>query len=313
MSVKEVYEKLLAPFYADEIEWKIQTLNNKDKAKATKALIVPYVNARAIMDRLDQVVGFENWQTSYQPGPSGGVICHLALRIGGEWLYKEDGAENTGVEPVKGGISSALKRAAVAWGIGRYLYEVPRRWYDIDERQKPKTEPSLPREFLPADADPKTGNRPGKASATTTTTGTKNGASTTATKAANNNTAAKATAPKAEAPKTEAPVGPTKAPTWAEIDQNVTDPALKIAWAKNLVIPDNIGVPGKGKTLGEMMDSPNLGNAIITYLSGNGANLAGKFFEPAEGDQHQADLLEGAKLLLPEIEARTAAKKKNGK
>jgi hypothetical protein len=37
-------------------------------------------------------------------------------------VWKEDGAENTDIEAVKGGLSGAMKRAAVQWGCGRYLY-----------------------------------------------------------------------------------------------------------------------------------------------------------------------------------------------
>lgn len=43
-----------------------------------------------------------------------------------------DGAENTDIEPVKGGLSDAYKRAAVKWGIGRYLYDMEAAWVDVD-------------------------------------------------------------------------------------------------------------------------------------------------------------------------------------
>jgi len=51
-------------------------------------------------------------------------MCGLSLRIGEEWVTKWDGADNTDVEAVKGGISSAMKRTAVQWGVGRYLYNL---------------------------------------------------------------------------------------------------------------------------------------------------------------------------------------------
>jgi hypothetical protein len=80
-----------------------------------------YIDARDVMKRLDTVMGADNYQTKYIP-LDGGFICELSLKIGGEWITRSDGANNTKVEPIKGGISSALKRAANAWGIGRYLY-----------------------------------------------------------------------------------------------------------------------------------------------------------------------------------------------
>ena len=49
-----------------------------------------------------------------------------------EWMEKTDGAENTDYEPVKGGLSDAMKRAASQWGIGRYLYKLGTPWVDVE-------------------------------------------------------------------------------------------------------------------------------------------------------------------------------------
>src|SRR5690606_17516766 len=46
------------------------------------------------------------------------------------------GAGNTDVEADKGGISDAFKRAAVKWGVGRYLYGVESPWVKIVKRGK---------------------------------------------------------------------------------------------------------------------------------------------------------------------------------
>ncbi|WP_348260526.1 Rad52/Rad22 family DNA repair protein, partial [Salmonella enterica] len=53
-----------------------------------------------------------------------GVECGISIKIGSEWVSKWDAAENTQVGAVKGGRSGAMKRAAVQWGIGRYLYNL---------------------------------------------------------------------------------------------------------------------------------------------------------------------------------------------
>ncbi len=84
-----------------------------------------YVDARDVMKRLDDVLGTENWSDKYI-AVDGGFICELSLRIAGEWITKSNGANTTKVEAVKGGISGALKRAAVNFGIGRYLYYMPK-------------------------------------------------------------------------------------------------------------------------------------------------------------------------------------------
>jgi len=122
-----------------DIEWKPIAISKQ----ADKALVAPYVTNRAIMDRLDEVRGPENWRNEFRIGPGGGVLCGISIRLGDEWITKWDGAENTDIEPVKGGLSSAMRRAAVQWGIGRYLYRLPNQWVRIDEQGRLLETPCL--------------------------------------------------------------------------------------------------------------------------------------------------------------------------
>ena len=111
------------------------------------------------MDRLDDVVGPENWTNDFTESPNGGVLCTLGIRVDEDaWVYKTDGADNTEIERVKGGLSNAMKRAGVQWGIGRYLYRLPRTFATFgDTGIKAKIEgewyrwlpPKLTEEFLP--------------------------------------------------------------------------------------------------------------------------------------------------------------------
>ncbi len=133
-------KRLQAPFSPEDIEWKPIAISKQ----TGKALVAPYVTNRAIMDRLDEVCGPENWRNEFRPGPGGGVLCGISIRVGDEWITKWDGAENTDIEPVKGGLSSAMRRAAVQWGIGRYLYRLPNQWVRIDERGRLLETPHLP-------------------------------------------------------------------------------------------------------------------------------------------------------------------------
>jgi len=91
--------------------------------KGPKSKMLEYIDARDVMDRLDKVIKPENWKDEYLPGPEGGILCKLSIMISGEWVSKSDVAENTNIAPVKGGCSDAFKRAAVKWGIARYLYQ----------------------------------------------------------------------------------------------------------------------------------------------------------------------------------------------
>ena len=118
-----VWEKLAAPFEEHEIEWRCGA-TNKDK---TKCLALPYITNRAIQNRLDSVLGPQNWQAHFR-NIDGGFICTIALLVDGEWTAKEDGASSTNFEPIKGGISDSMKRAAVQFGIGRYLYDAESIW-----------------------------------------------------------------------------------------------------------------------------------------------------------------------------------------
>ena len=128
MSLKEKLEK---PFSDDELEFRVGATNS-DK---TKGLALAYVQARSIQNRLDEVVGIENWRVSYKE-INGGFIGKLELKINNEWIAKEDGSGVTDYEAIKGGISCAFKRVASVWGIGRYLYEIEGQWLPIEQRGK---------------------------------------------------------------------------------------------------------------------------------------------------------------------------------
>lgn len=101
-----------------------------------------YITARQVMNRLDQVIGPANWSDSYRE-VSGGVVCALAIRIGDEWVVKEDIGTESDIEGDKGRYSGALKRAAVKWGIGRELYDDGTAW-DDEPRQPQGQQPATP-------------------------------------------------------------------------------------------------------------------------------------------------------------------------
>ena len=77
------------------------------------------------MDRLDEVCGPENWSSSYNVYPDAKFV-ECTITIAG--TSKSDAAEFTAIEAIKGGYSDSLKRAAVHWGIGRYLYRLTETW-----------------------------------------------------------------------------------------------------------------------------------------------------------------------------------------
>ena len=119
------FNDLKKPFPVSSLKWRI---GNKNR-EGSKANMLVYVDARMVQDRLDEVVGAGNWQfetrsmnSVNRQGNTFTIIGRLGIKINDEWIWKEDGAENSDIEAAKGGISDAFKRAAVQWGIGRYLY-----------------------------------------------------------------------------------------------------------------------------------------------------------------------------------------------
>jgi hypothetical protein len=182
------WDAMKAPFEPCEIEWRLQKkgLSNGHPW----GLCLAYVTARAVMDRLDDVCGPENWQITepvpvhtsevifaydaqkwnsqdfetklcYGIPPKKGTQNHMmqgvcthklagfnigiSVRVSGEWITKWDGADVTDFEEYKGGISSAVKRAAVHFGIGRYLYGLKDNFADFKSAQAQK---SIKKEYI---------------------------------------------------------------------------------------------------------------------------------------------------------------------
>lgn len=157
--------KLKDCFEPNDIEWRLQQCGKGSNGKIW-GMALAYVTNRAIMNRLDEVCGPENWKNEFKAAPDGGILCGISIKIGDEWVTKWDGAENTDIEAVKGGLSGAMKRAAVQWGIGRYLYKLEESWINANENgaYRGKTKdgttfkwdaPSLPAWALPKDYDVK--------------------------------------------------------------------------------------------------------------------------------------------------------------
>ena len=126
-----IMRELLQPFSENDLEWRAQQVGGTpDKPNV---MILAYVTNRAIQSRLDLAVGSFHWKNEFLPLPNSvgdGALCGVSIKIDEEWITKYDGAENTQIESIKGGLSGAMKRAAIQWGIGRYLYDVDAMWAD---------------------------------------------------------------------------------------------------------------------------------------------------------------------------------------
>lgn len=146
--VKALARALSAPFDPSEVRFKPAVVSGN------RALALAYVDARVIQDRLDEVLGAEGWQDSYRCLPDGSVVCRLRLRLGDDWVTKMDvggpSEQPDGGDRMKAAFSDALKRAAVKFGVGRYLYRLPSQWVDYDpQRRQFARPPVLPAFALP--------------------------------------------------------------------------------------------------------------------------------------------------------------------
>lgn len=151
MNLKELKKEI--PY-----KWRVQSTNQWG------ASCVAYIDARDVQDVLDGVCGPPNWQSRYE-GVDGKLFCSIGLKIGDEWVWKTDCGTESNIEKEKGQSSDAFKRAAVSWGIGRFLYSLEiqkikeviedrgkyypacngKRIYDVNAflNKKPKDKPKL--------------------------------------------------------------------------------------------------------------------------------------------------------------------------
>ena len=91
--------------------------------KYGKATMVAYIDARDVQDLLDEVAGPENWQTDFKV-INENMFCGIGINTPQGMVWKWDCGVESNVEQEKGEASDAFKRAAVQWGIGRFLYRL---------------------------------------------------------------------------------------------------------------------------------------------------------------------------------------------
>lgn len=124
--------KLAAPFPPDVVSWRVgPTTKNKDKGMA-----LAYIDARDVQDRLTEVCGPFGWQCKHEVSGDKRVTCHIGIKCPdtGEWIWRSDGAGESEMDGEKGSYSDSFKRAAVKWGVGRYLYDIDSPWMPIAQQ-----------------------------------------------------------------------------------------------------------------------------------------------------------------------------------
>lgn len=136
-----MFEKLRAHFPEKDISWRPSHMNHQK----TQAMALAYIDSRDVMERLDAVCGPAGWQSEHFDCGGGRMGCkigiyikadHTGPEVYGQWIWKSDGAGATQVEGDKGAFSDAFKRAAVSWGVGRYLYAMGATWVPCETHER---------------------------------------------------------------------------------------------------------------------------------------------------------------------------------
>lgn len=133
-TLEDIHGALIAPFDVSDVYFKPGALNQEK----TEAMVLSYVDARAVQDRLDAAAGPGGWEYHCEVVGTGEnrVAVKGSLTILG--ITREDMGEANGEESerYKAAVSDAFKRAAVQFGIGRFLYSLDSPWMAYDQQRR---------------------------------------------------------------------------------------------------------------------------------------------------------------------------------
>lgn len=129
-SIEQIMQELAEPM---PYKWRVQSFS-KNKPQAT---CVAYVDSRDVQNRLDQVLGADCWQSDYKQVKNNmfaGIGVRFTYEDGtSEWIWKWDCGTESNTEKEKGEASDSFKRAAVKFGVGRFLYDLEMQYVDANE------------------------------------------------------------------------------------------------------------------------------------------------------------------------------------
>ena len=158
--VKELLAELEVPFSPDQVQWRVTNTTNDKK----RGQVVPYADPRAYTDRLNALFSPQGWTREYKVETisnitrmkkgesilSGKVLVSCTVTIFGLGSHSGTGEEWADDD---NGITSAdaqgFKRACSCFGLGRYFYDVPAIWVDLDQNRQPAKMPVLSAWALP--------------------------------------------------------------------------------------------------------------------------------------------------------------------
>jgi hypothetical protein len=160
LDVKKLLADLEVPFPPDQVRWRVTNTTNDKK----RGQIVPYADPRAYTDRLNALFSPQGWTREYkietmnnitrmkkgETIASGKVLVTCSVTIIGLWSHSGTGEEwaddDNGMTSAD---AQAFKRACSCFGLGRYFYDFPAIWVDLDQNRQPVRAPMLSAWALP--------------------------------------------------------------------------------------------------------------------------------------------------------------------
>ena len=158
--VTKLLLELEVPFPPDQVRWRVTNTTNDKK----RGQIVPYADPRAYTDRLNALFSPQGWTREYKIETmnnitrvkkgesivSGKVLVTCTVTIIGLWSHSGTGEEwaddDNGMTSAD---AQAFKRACSCFGLGRYFYDFPAIWVDLDQNRQPARAPMLSAWALP--------------------------------------------------------------------------------------------------------------------------------------------------------------------
>jgi len=160
LDVSMLLAELEVPFSPDQVRWRVTNTTNDKK----RGQIVPYADSRAYTDRLNALFTPHGWTREYKVETmsnitrvkkgeaivSGKVLVTCTVTIiglgshsgtGEEWADDDNGMTSADAQ--------AFKRACSCFGLGRYFYDIPAVWVDLDQNRRPLRTPALTAWALP--------------------------------------------------------------------------------------------------------------------------------------------------------------------
>jgi Rad52/22 family double-strand break repair protein len=131
-------------------------MNTTKNGQPIRGQVVPYADQRAYTDRLNALFTPAGWTRKYTIHTSASferaqdqkivakvlVSCELTIfGLGSHSATGEEFADDPNA--LTAAEAQAFKRAAVCFGLGRYLYYFTGTWVDLDDHKRPKTVPQL--------------------------------------------------------------------------------------------------------------------------------------------------------------------------